>query len=131
MKDLKRLRPDDSVDESKELELCSLGLPSSHVSHTNATRADGEVSTAERDVETGGPGAGVMGGGWRGHGAAKEDVEDNGSDEDEDAPFTYAQLQERTQAARAAVNILLPNRTDDMAGRDGPYGLRRRQRGGR
>ena len=129
MKDLKRLRPDDSVDKSKELELCGLGLPSSHVSHTNATRADGEGSEAERDVETGGPGARVIGGGWRGHGAAKEDAEDSGSDEDEDAPFTFEELQERTLAARAAVNILLPNRTDDMAGRDGPYGLRRRDQG--
>lgn len=50
-----------------------------------------------------------------------------GLEEDEDdAPFTYAELHERTQAARRAVNLLLPDQTDDMAGREGLFGLRRR-----
>jgi hypothetical protein len=52
----------------------------------------------------------------------------SGDEEEDDAPFTYNELQARTQAARAAVNILLPNRTDDMAEREG---LRRRRRGRR
>lgn len=60
------------------------------------------------------------------------DARDSSSDENEDdAPFTYAELQERTQAARAAVNLLLPQQTDDMAGREGPYGARRQRGGGR
>jgi hypothetical protein len=61
---------------------------------------------------------------------SESDDDDDSSDEEEeeeDAPFTYEELQARTQAARAAVNILLPNRTDDAAGREGPYGRRRRQ----
>lgn len=63
---------------------------------------------------------------WGKEEAAISDDEDYSSvDSEEDAPFTYEQLQARTLAARAAVNLLLPNCTDDMAGREGPYGMRR------
>lgn len=62
---------------------------------------------------------------------AEEEFSGSDSDDSEGPPLTYEQLQERTQAARAAVNVLLPQQTDVMAGREGPYGKRRRERKGR
>ncbi len=135
VRDLKKLQYGDLADETKEPELASLGQVSSHLSHALATRdGDGDGSYAlgaERDVEMGGFNALARGGGW---GAARNDdsvgsSSDSSSDSSDKRPFTFEELQERTQAARAAVNILLPNRVDDMAGRDGPYGLRRRDQG--
>jgi len=126
VRDLKKLQYGDLADETKEPELASSGQVSSHLSHALATRdGDGDGSDAlgaERDVEMGG------------FNAARDDdsvgsSSDSSSDSSDKRPFTFEELQERTQAARAAVNILLPNRVDDMAGRDGPYGLRRRDQG--
>jgi hypothetical protein len=127
---LKKLRQGESgEDETKELELSSLGQVSSHLSQALATRdGDGsEALGAESDVETGRLGA-VGTGGWGVHAALDDDSSSESSSDDE-RPFTFEELQERTRAARAAVNILLPTRVDDMAGRDGPYAMRRREQG--
>lgn len=126
-KDLRKLRPGDaSSPEVREPEASSL-QPGSHVSHgsmsgeAEAEAAGGSVGPVEVVVVDKGKG---------GHRWGEEISEDEDSSVDsvEDAPFTYVQLQARTQAARAAVNLLLPHRTDDMAGRDGPYGAHRRAR---
>lgn len=103
--------------------------------------ADGASQEPRRDASSLGPGSNVShgsglsnvevlvvetGGRWELEKEAEiSDDEDSSVDSEEDAPFTYEQLQARTLAARAAVNLLLPNRTDDMAGREGPYGMRR------
>jgi hypothetical protein len=127
LKDLKKIRPVDSaVEEAKDLELSSLEQGSLHLSHALATRADGK---ATEDLTTG---SGRASGWSSSHDATRDDdsvASSSDSSSDFDAPFTFEELQERTQAARAAVNILLPNRTDDMAGRDGPYAMRRREQG--
>lgn len=91
----------------------------------------------ESDGESAGVEAGRTAGAWEGGrqrqqqsqydhdgNAGSSGSSSDGDDEEDDTPFTYEQLQERTQAARAAVNILLPNRTDTMAEREG---LRRRR----
>lgn len=122
VKDLRKMQPptgvavDSDVVKEPSREASNLG-PGSHVSHGNLS-GDGvgggvEVLVVEK------------GGRWEAEAEISDDEDDSSVDSEEDAPFTYEQLQARTLAARAAVNLLLPNRTDDMAGRDGPYGMRR------
>ncbi len=84
----------------------------SHVSQTPQPTLNGEWKEGD--------------GGWGSDYDDGEDGESGFGDDEDEEPFTLAQLQERTRAARAAVNILLPDRTDGMAGREGPYAVRRR-----
>ena len=111
------------MDETKEPDASSIGQQSSSrggpSEWTGNVASQGQGSATIGDLESG----------HSGRFGAEDDLESEGDssfDSEDDAPFTYGQLQARTQAARAAVNILLPNRTDDMAERDGPYGMRRR-----
>lgn len=115
------------MDETKEPDVSSVGQQSSSrggpLEWTGNVASQGQGSATVGDLESG------HSGGFGAEGGAEDDLESEGDssfDSEDDAPFTYGQLQARTQAARAAVNILLPNRTDDMAERDGPYGMRRR-----
>lgn len=123
-KDLRKIQPPASVaagsDEVREpnRDASSLG-PGSHVSHGSLSGV-GDVDGEGVDVLVV-----EKGGRWEPEAEISDDEDDSSVDSEEDAPFTYEQLQARTLAARAAVNLLLPNRTDDMAGRDGPYGMRR------
>ena len=117
--------------EQQQMELSSLGQASSSLSRSGGpfggTDGGSGSSAVEADVESGARSGG--GGGVGDLGGEESSEYDSDEDSEDDAPFTYKELQARTQAARAAVNILLPNRTDDMAEREGPYGTRRRWRG--
>lgn len=120
-----------ALEEGKEhaSELSSLGQASSTLSRS-AGPGGGSGTEGGGGGESGSSAVGAdveSGPQWEGEESSSEC--DSDQDSEEDAPFTYEQLQARTQAARAAVNILLPNRTDDMAEREGPYGMHRRWRG--
>lgn len=107
--------------EGKELELSSMG----QVSSSRMSRSGGYWGWPSGDEESGG-----VGDAESGFGDDDDDGDDDSSldSQSEEGGFTYEDLQRRTQAARAAVDILLPNRVDDLVGREGAlYGLRRRR----
>lgn len=129
-KGLRRLRHSDSHGHVKELQLSSTDSESHSVEGEETAEDElGTVALGSSDLESG---ASAPVDGWKGGphtpayangaaamGAGGRDVE---KEDDDNAPFTYAELQERTQAARRAVNVLLPDRTDGMAGCDGVDG---------